>query len=193
MPGTENSSPHDSTRRTKRQWRERARANRLGLTIDHRRVCAGLERFLTDKRPAGWVVAYDALPGEPDLTELLARPDAGPFALTRTPEAGWDLTVHPADAPRERHEFGYSQPVADADTVPDADIAVVLVPGLAFDWSGTRLGHGAGYYDRFLARLAPDVVRIGVTDGFIVAGLPRDAHDLPMTHLASEIGVVELG
>lgn len=174
-------------------WRARARANRKALRIDHARVCAGLRRFLAGPRPAGWVVAYDALPGEPDLTTLVAQADAGPFALTRTPATGYDLTLHPFDAPREEHPLGYSQPTADAPIVPDEDVAVVLVPGLAFDMAGTRLGHGAGYYDRLLARLGPSVLRVGVTDGYIVADLPHDEHDQPMTHLASEVGVFPLG
>ncbi len=51
-------------------------------------------------------------------------------------------------------------------------------------------GHGAGYYDRFLARLSPSVLRIGVTSGYLVSELPREVHDVPMTHLATEIGVI---
>lgn len=182
----------DSMPRTKQAWRAKARVNRLGLRIDHERVCVGLHRFLAGPRRAGWVVGYEALPGEPDLTALFARPDAGPFALTRTPAEGHDLTLHPADSPRERHRFGFAQPTADAPVVADEDVAVVLVPGLAFDMTGTRLGHGGGYYDRLLARLGPSVWRVGVSDGFIVSGLPRDEHDEAMTHLASEIGVVPI-
>ncbi|MEL6981503.1 MAG: 5-formyltetrahydrofolate cyclo-ligase, partial [Actinomycetota bacterium] len=55
---------------------------------------------------------------------------------------------------------------------------------------GVRLGRGAGYYDRFLARLGPSVLRIGVTVGLVDGRLPADDHDVAMTHLATPDGVV---
>ena len=179
---------------TKEQWRIKAKANRMGLTIDHARVGRGISHFLETlarslSGPGGWVVAYSALPGEPDLSPLLAGSSRLRMALTRTPDFGFDLTVHPSASELERHRYGFEQ---SAPTIDDSDIGVVLVPGLAFDMGGTRLGHGAGYYDRFLARLGPGVLKVGVTDGFIVSNLPRDAHDIAMTHLASEAGVMPI-
>ncbi len=179
----------EPARRSKAEWRSRALENRNGLRIDSQRICWHLQRFLRSQALDGWIVAFDAMPHEVDLTSLVAS-GAGRFALTRTPESGRVLTVHPADGPLERHRFGYRQPVAGALDIADADIAAVLVPGLAFDHLGRRLGHGAGYYDRFLARLAPDVLRIGVSDGYVVSELPFEAHDVVMTHLAGEVGVV---
>jgi 5-formyltetrahydrofolate cyclo-ligase len=176
---------------TKDAWRKRARRNRVGLSIDHARVCQGLRNFLR-KAPVGWIVAYRAMAGEPDLSSLLGDQSLGPFAVTRTPDVGMDLTVHPVGSDHELHRFGFCQPVADSPVVPLTEIAVVLVPGLAFDMTGNRLGHGAGYYDRFLASLRRDVVRVGVSDGFIVSALPVDAHDVAMTHLAGDMGVVAL-
>lgn len=179
----------------KDQWRARARANSQALRIDHARIRAGIDRFvdraqLEREQPPAWVVGYWPLPAEPDLRPLWEPPGAARYALTRTPESGHELTVHPADSPLEDHRYGFRQPVAGAPTVSDEDIAIVLVPGLAFDLTGTRLGHGAGYYDRFLARLSPSVLRIGVTTGYLVSDLPREVHDVPMTHLATEIGVI---
>lgn len=178
----------------KQELRTRAKRNRAGLQVDHRRIQAGLSRFLATA-PVGWVVGFAALKGEPDLAPLLAGEvgeDLGPFGLTRTPEAGMDLTVHPADSPSEMHPYGFPQPVASSPQLRDAEIAVVLVPGLAFGRSGERLGFGAGYYDRFLGRLGESVLRVGVSDGFVIDNVPVDAHDVPMTHLATEIGVVSL-
>ncbi len=181
---------------TKAELRERAQTNRSSLRVDHGRICAGLEHFLAGltlvSSQRRWVVTFAAMPGEPDLAGLVDRPNIGSLALTRTPEEGRVLSVHPADAERELHRWGYSQPVSGAPIVPDADIAVVLVPGLAFDRQGGRLGFGAGFYDRFLSRLGPDVMRVGVSDGFIVAEVPTDDHDVAMTHLATEAGVMAL-
>ncbi len=186
--------PSQDVAAEKAELRARAKKNRAGVQIDHRRVQVGLARFLTGA-PAGWVVGFSALKGEPDLSGLLSGDIAqgiGPFALTRTPPTGFDLTVHPADAERELHRYGFSQPVADSRHIADADLAVVLVPGLAFDRQGGRLGFGAGYYDRFLGRLDDSVLRVGVSDGFVVDVVPSDEHDVAMTHLATEIGVVPL-
>lgn len=178
----------------KAELRARAQKNRSSIQIDHRRIQVGLARFLAGA-PSGWVVAFSALDGEPDLGSLVGgevAEDLGPFALTRTPNSGFDLTVHPAESDREIHRYGFSQPVETSPEVGDSEVAVVLVPGLAFDRSGGRLGFGAGYYDRFLSRLDPSVLRVGVSDGFVVDSVPVDDHDVAMTHLATEIGVVPL-
>ncbi len=182
---------------TKHEWRLRAKANSQDLRIDHPRIRAGIARFveraqLELEQPPAWVVAYWPLPTEPDVRPLWEAPGPTRFALTRTPAVGRILTVHPATSAMEEHRYGFRQPVADAPTIPDDEIAMVLVPGLAFDLTGTRLGHGAGYYDRFLARLSPSVLRIGVSTGYLVNDLPRDTHDVPMTHLATEIGVIPI-
>lgn len=71
-----------------------------------------------------------------------------------------------------------------------AEIALVLVPARVFDRDGYRLGRGGGHYDRLLPQLRPAVPVIGVTcTARIVERLPREPHDRPMTHLATEDGV----
>lgn len=171
------------------RWRAWARERRDGLTIDHAAMVAGLRDFLgaDDGAADGWVLTYRPRPGEVDLDALL--PDWR-CAVTRT-HAGGLLTVHPADGPMEHHRFGYLQPVAGTPEVSLADVTVALVPGVAFDPWGNRLGHGVGHYDRLLPGLAPRVPRVGVTSGALVTAvrLPTEHHDIPMTHLATEAGV----
>jgi len=153
----------------------------------HEMYCSALGEFLASRTQPGWVVVYRAMPGEVNLEPLLSRPESGPFATTRTPDRGdgYALTVHPVDAPVERHPYGYLQPVADAPLVPDHEIGVVLVPALAFDRAGNRLGRGMGYYDRFLARLQNHgCVFVGITGGHVVEELPTGRFDIPMSHLA---------
>ena len=78
-------------------------------------------------------------------------------------------------------------------TIGDLDvdaIAAVLVPARVFDREGYRLGRGGGHYDRLLPRLRAGVPTIGVTCASrLVDRLPREPHDVPMTHLATETGV----
>lgn len=83
--------------------------------------------------------------------------------------------------------FGIWEPLPDPSRLlaPDA-FDLVLVPGLAFDLDGGRLGRGAGFYDRFLATLPPKTRLVGVAlDEQLVEKTPRDAFDLPVDALAT--------
>jgi 5-formyltetrahydrofolate cyclo-ligase len=68
---------------------------------------------------------------------------------------------------------------------------VVIVPGLAFTRAGDRLGHGGGWYDRFLSAVRPDCVSVGVCFvDQLVDSLPVEAHDVAVDHVATELGIV---
>jgi 5-formyltetrahydrofolate cyclo-ligase len=61
---------------------------------------------------------------------------------------------------------------------------LVVVPGVAFDKNGHRLGRGAGYYDRFIARLPKDVPTVGLAFDFqVVDQLPHQEHDMPVSRV----------
>lgn len=65
-------------------------------------------------------------------------------------------------------------------------VDLVLVPGLAFDVRGHRLGFGKGYYDRFLPCM-PNAVRVGLGFEFqMLVEVPAAAHDVPVDRLATE-------
>jgi 5-formyltetrahydrofolate cyclo-ligase len=84
-------------------------------------------------------------------------------------------------------KYGIEEPVGGG-RVPLEDIQGFLIPGLAFDKTGTRLGRGKGYYDRLLARSSG--VRVGIGFGFQLseARLPADSKDEKMDFLISEQG-----
>ena len=168
----------------KSAWR--AWAKSLATLNDSDAIVAGIRRFLTAQVITGCVLSYRPMPGEIDLDPLLSEYAC---AVTRTWPHG-RLSVHAAEVAMERHRWGYFQPVADAPELSLEEVGVVLVPGLAFDRSGGRLGHGAGYYDRLLPHLQPGVMLIGVTSSAtLVDQVPTETHDIPMTHLATEAGV----
>ncbi|HEC09866.1 MAG TPA: 5-formyltetrahydrofolate cyclo-ligase [Acidimicrobiales bacterium] len=154
-------------------------------------VRANLARFLGPIE--GVVVSYDALPGEVDPEPVLVARGPERWALTRTPPSG-GLTINLVTSGLERHRFGFRQPVPTAPVVPDAEVGAILVPGLAFDRTGIRLGHGAGYYDRLLARFSGRVPLVGVGSwATIVERLPFEGHDVALTHLVTESGTEPTG
>ena len=144
------------------------------------------------------VMAYLATPTEVDLDGLWSG-DAGPTVCA--PRVDWDTgTMRPvpvadpeADTVIRRH--GVREPRADLPAIDPRRVDLVLVPGLAFDASGGRLGRGGGFYDRFLPGAGgaggPDgAVRIGVCwSGQIVDAVPAEPHDVRVHMLVTEDGL----
>ena len=78
------------------------------------------------------------------------------------------------------------------ELIEPGELDLVLVPGVAFGKDGSRMGMGAGYYDRFLPR-AKQAVTMGVAyDCLLQASLPTDEHDVKMQYLVSESGIITL-
>ncbi len=174
----------------KAQWRRWAKATRAQLDIStlSQAVTAHLERHPLYCQ-AEHVLTYLAFGTELDLAGLTGKH----FYATRTRENGI-LSVHELTGKLERHPYGFDEPSADSPEVPLARLELILVPGLAFDRSGTRLGYGKGFYDRLLADVPPGVPVVGVVpESLIAETLPKAPHDVPMTHLVSGRGIYEVG
>lgn len=161
-----------------------------------RRHLAGwIGEWTRRQRRPPMVAAFAALPGEPDLLALVGGADGGAAASAHWcfPRIDGDLLGFAAiNSPGElrRGIFGIPEPDPATPALAGELIDIVLCPGLGFTPGGLRLGRGRGYYDRFLAGLAPDCPRIGVAfREQILPELPAEPHDLRMTHLASADGV----
>jgi 5-formyltetrahydrofolate cyclo-ligase len=177
----------------KGDWRAWARALRRawaadadGRAADEANLRDALTRWAAWQR-ARWALVYVPFADEVDPLPADGSP---PLATTRTPGGGQPLTLHAWTGALERHRFGFLQPSADAPRVAPADVDLVLVPGLAFDRRGGRLGYGQGLYDRLLPALRAGVPRVGVAiDALVVGRLPTEAHDVAMTHLLTPAGL----
>ena len=99
------------------------------------------------------------------------------------------MTFHDADAETEVVAFGLRQPTRAAAVVPPQEIDAMVIPGLAFDRGGIRLGRGRGYYDRFLGDHAPEMTIGVIPASRLVEALPNTAHDQAVGWLVTESGV----
>ena len=141
------------------------------------------------------VLAYLPLPTEVDLRPLLAEA-IGRGVEVAVPESSPDRTFLPmrltslAPEALETDAMGISVPRSHVPVNTDR-IEVVLVPGVAFDPAGRRLGRGGGFYDRFLAGLPRPAATVGVCFGVQrVERVPVDRGDMPVEWLAMPGDVV---
>jgi 5-formyltetrahydrofolate cyclo-ligase len=182
-------------REAKRALRERVLAARDGLDGRARaedsaaiaQRIAGLSSF----RSAGCVVLTLAFRSEwdtrPLLHDALARGAA--VALPRVNEATRMIELHRVRdasgdiAPGYR---GIPEPLGSLPRVDPAQVEWILVPGVAFDMRGRRLGYGGGYYDRLLPLLPPQATRIaGAFEVQLVQSIPAAPHDLTVHAIAT--------
>ena len=184
--------------------RRRFSALRNGLTAEQRTAAeaAILARLfsLPAWREAPLVCGYVSVRGELDTDPIWRRAAAEgkayalPVTVTGADEGRMIFRCTAGYAPDKlvSARFGLFEPSEDcpAPALSDFAGAVILVPGLAFDDGGYRIGYGGGYYDRFLAML--DAARIPVTTVGAVFSvcrpreLPRLSHDIPVDYVIDE-------
>ncbi|MBN1613943.1 MAG: 5-formyltetrahydrofolate cyclo-ligase [Deltaproteobacteria bacterium] len=95
----------------------------------------------------------------------------------------------------EPGSFGIREPKPEMATLqPIADIDAALVPAVAFDRRGYRVGYGGGYYDRFLPELPTQTIRVGLAFSCqLVEAIPAGAHDVPVDMIVTEKEVITTG
>ncbi|MBW3602758.1 MAG: 5-formyltetrahydrofolate cyclo-ligase [Actinobacteria bacterium] len=181
--------------------RGRALAARSRLSAGERRRAAARVHALLDGlaelRGARTVLAYAAMRAELDLDAWLRRllRDRAVVLLPRV--HGDRLQVAPVAnlaedlAPGWR---GVREPRAGLPTVRPDIVEAAVVPGLAFDPVGRRLGHGGGHFDRLLAELPPAAEVVGVAfDVQLTSRVPTAAHDRCVDLVVTEHRVLHAG
>lgn len=166
----------------KAAWRERILAGRAASgTLARARAASALVEALLPGA-VGPVAAYASIGTEPPTGPLLhALAARGPVLLPVLRGDGeLDWAPYESDRPLVRAGRGLLQSAAEP-LGPDAvaECALVVVPALAVDRRGVRLGRGAGCYDRALARATGTVVA-ALYDGELVGRLPHEPHDRPV-------------
>ena len=89
----------------------------------------------------------------------------------------------------EAGAYGIREPKKDAIPVTDLTDALILVPALAFDREGHRIGYGGGYYDRFLHNYHGSLAGVIYRD-FILPSIPYGRYDLALPVMITNTGIV---
>lgn len=179
--------------RDKHNLRTNARRARSALDPQYRRdassaICGTLAQ-LPDLTHARVVMVYGAAPDEVDVTELAQQLRySGAKTLYPKVESGQILAIEVTDEADLVPGFrGIREP--NGDPVDPSIIDIVIVPGVAFDIAGGRLGQGKAYYDRFLPKTR--AARIAVAfDVQLASHIPREPHDLLMDTIVTEHRVI---
>ncbi|NND44678.1 MAG: 5-formyltetrahydrofolate cyclo-ligase [Xanthomonadales bacterium] len=190
-------TPEHKTR-LRHDFRERRRRLDAAVRADaDRRICETL-LDLSCVSPGARLAAYWPFDGEPDLRpalETLHRRGTRVCLPIVPQQAGAGLEMHAWTPGSEIHNgrLGQGEPAA-GDVVAVQDLDIVLLPLVAWDRAGARLGMGAGYYDRYLAPVAGHLspLRIGIAYAAQEAkSLPADPWDVPLHGLVCEHGWIE--
>ena len=169
----------------------RATARQKRLTLARKDFAAEIVRHAEALQiPKGAIVGgYHALPGEADPALLLERLAALGCSIVYPRVAGKDAALQfhyvPDGEVLAPGAFGVHEPL---DIWPRAVPDILLVPLLAFDPSGYRLGYGGGFYDRTLALLKVPAIGIAYA-GQQMASLPHEPHDRSLDMVVTERGI----
>jgi 5-formyltetrahydrofolate cyclo-ligase len=188
---------------TKAEVRKAMIARRLTLAPAEREQLAraaqdaliGSEPF----RRARLILLYEAFRGEAATDRIAAAAVAAGkrLALPRVsvnPRRLWLHAYSGDPATLSAGAYGIREPDPAWPLVALADVDLVVVPGVAFDRQGNRLGYGGGYYDRTLPEVRaanPAAALIGLAFSFqIVPSLPADPHDMAVDGVATNDGLI---
>lgn len=183
---------------TKASLRTQARKCLEGMGIEARaeasgEICGRIEG-LAEWREARVVALYAAQATEPDLSALLGC--AGKtFCFPRV--SGDGLEFHRCNSMELLRDGPWNLLEPDPErcaVAPASEIDLLLIPGLAFTRTGGRLGRGGGFYDRFLVRVHPRAVKIGVCfHAQLVPELPVEVHDHEVDLVITDVEAIRCG
>jgi len=147
------------------------------------KICARL-LAMRETVAARTVLCYYPLKGEPDLRPLMdeLRKMGKTVCLPVVEGEKMRAVIWNEGEELEKVPPGVMQPRGGSEP---RSIDVVIVPGLAFDKNGARLGFGGGYYDRFLAECETDTIGV-CFDEFLTENLETQPWDIPMKKVLTD-------
>jgi 5-formyltetrahydrofolate cyclo-ligase len=190
-------NPGDS----KNALRQQIRARLNGMTPERRaadsaKACALLEQQAVWKQ-ARTILFYAPLPDEPDLWPLVSvslaagRTIALPWFDAKTDHYIAARIQDPANDVRFGR-FGIREPTRDCPVIPLNQLEFLLVPGVAYDLRGRRLGRGKGFYDQMLALVRGTTCGVAFEEQ-IVDEVPVEPHDVHLNCILTPSRWIEPG
>jgi 5-formyltetrahydrofolate cyclo-ligase len=158
-------------------------------------ACALLEARV-QWRMAQWVLFYAPLPQELDVWPLLTvalsagKKVALPRFVARTTSYEACQIFDPA-LDSQAGQFGIREPHSRCAPLSSISLDLILVPGVAFDLQGRRLGRGNGYYDQLLKGLRGTTCGVAF-DQQIIGEIPVEPHDAPLDYVLTPTRWIEL-
>ncbi|MCE9616307.1 MAG: 5-formyltetrahydrofolate cyclo-ligase [Lentisphaerae bacterium] len=181
----------------KQALREAIRARRKGLSAPW--IAAASEAIaerllaLPEFRAAGRVACYVSMAGEVSTERIMAacHEQGRAVCVPAFDRSGrqYGFVDYPAGAEVVRGPLGIPQP-AGARAVPTGEVDFVVVPGLAFDAAGGRLGHGGGHYDRMLTAGGRPFKAAVAFDFQVVERVPMGVRDVRMDAVVTSTAVL---
>ena len=193
----------EATRTRKERLRKRVLAVRMGLDCDQVKVSGqailekvlGLEAYRRAKLVHTYVSSKE---NEVDTRALICtclaqgKRVAVPVVMSGTKTLAHALINGLDQLVVGPWELAQPDPAAAIWLPTEARIDLVVVPGLAFDRRGQRIGWGSGYYDRFLAQV--QAVTIGLCyDALVLDCIPGEPHDVPVDVVVAETAIYQGG
>lgn len=142
------------------------------------------EKLLADTaiKAANTILAYYSLPdevGTHHLIDVLRQQGKKVLLPVIVGEGELDLIEYKGVDHMQTDSYGILEPIGEPFT-DYQHIDVAIIPGMAFDRDGNRMGRGKGFYDRLLPKLT-DARKIGICFAFqLLEHIPTEAHDRPM-------------
>jgi 5-formyltetrahydrofolate cyclo-ligase len=176
-------------RENKRELRRSIRARLEAMTPEQRAIASGQACALLEGqavwKKAELIFFYAPLPEEMDIWPLLRDSLAAgkTAALPRFDAAtGHYVACQITDLAKDvsAGQFGIREPGGHCIAVPPNRLDLILVPGVAFDTHGRRLGRGKGFYDQLLAHVGGTTCGVAF-DEQIVEAIPVEPHDVHLS------------
>jgi 5-formyltetrahydrofolate cyclo-ligase len=184
------------TNNLKQALREKMISLRHSFSISKKKeaselICRFIENFTSDHNFSA-IAGYFPLNDEVDILPALKRLHANNrsiFLPSIQPKETLLFKKVKQWSEMKKNIYGIQEPQT-SEIISPQQLDLILVPGLAFDLHGNRLGFGKGYYDNFLSKISSHTLIMGVSFSFqVIEQVPTTSRDVPVQCVVSENGL----
>lgn len=202
-----------NTQELKRRLRRELLREREEIPLDQHsswsnKICSWIHFWLTQSeagKQVQWVGCFLSHKGEPDLRSLLDEVGIGfsrhyktalpVISKTQDGVPDMDFYLYRQSDELVPNRYGIKEPVVDQRRLVPRGLkekTLILVPAIAVDGEGHRLGYGGGFYDRYLAK-KPEILSLAVVyEKFVLPKIPTEPHDQRLSGYVTQSGVTLL-